>query len=204
MRVTCLVSTLFCMLLACASPRSQPPADLADPNLEAAPTPEYSAPELPPVLPAPAPTAIAASEMFLTVTEEVSAAEAGVLVVEPGANRLNFELDACRFTAAEPDWNAGDAEAGHCREINRATVHSRGARALVVHPGEYEFQVTNSAFERPLGFWLRREDDPNVPILTGGGASFGGHNSWSAELLPGRYVYSCPLSPTPDYLLIVR
>ncbi|MFT6395893.1 MAG: hypothetical protein ACJAYU_000635 [Bradymonadia bacterium] len=142
--------------------------------------------------------------MLLSVTEELSAAEAGVLLVGPGANRLSFELDACRFTAAEPNWDAGETEEDHCRNINRATVHNRSARALVVHPGEYEFLVSNSAFERPLGFWLRREDDPNTPILTGGGAQFGASKSWSAELLPGRYIYSCPLSPTPDYLLIVR
>lgn len=204
MRVNCLVSTLLCTLCACATPQSQPPRDLADPNLEAAPAPEFVAPELPPVLPAPTPTALAASEMLLTVSEEISAAEAGILSVEPGANRLNLTLGACRMEAAEPDWDAGEVDEDHCRAINRTTVHGRTARALVVHPGEYEFVVTNSAFERPLGLWLRREDDQNTPVLSGGGADFGENKSWTAELLPGRYIYSCPLSPTPDYLLIVR
>ncbi len=204
MRINCLVSTLLCALCACASPRSQPPPDLADPNLEAAPAPEFVAPELPPVLPAPTPTAIAASEMMLAVSQEVRAVDAGVLSVEAGANRLSLELNRCRFATAEPSWDAGPVDADHCREINRATVPNRDAQALVVHPGEYEFVVRNSAFERPLGFWLRREDDPNTPVLTGGGAEFGQDRSWTAELLPGRYIYSCPLSPTPDYLLIVR
>lgn len=164
--------------------------------------PEFDAPELPPVLPPPPPHAFGASEMLLPVEREISAAELGILGSTPDGSQITLSLRRCSFAAAEPNWQAEPDST--CRLVNQGSVHLRTQQAIVVHPGEYEFVVENQAFDRGLGLWLRREDDPNIPVITGGGAALDGNNRWHAELLPGRYIYSCPLSPTPDYLMIVR
>lgn len=202
MRLRSLPTVPLALLVACASPRSGPPSELATPNLEAAPLPQLAAPELPPVLPPPAPTSVGAFELVLPIAEEIAAAELGILEHLEGRSTLTFELARCRFTAAEPD--AQDVPEDDCRSWNAETVHERSQRAIVVHPGAYEFVVQNRAYDRALGFWLRREDEPTLPIVAGGGAEAEGEARWNVELEPGRYVYSCPLSPTPDYVLIVR
>jgi hypothetical protein len=202
MRASSLLNLPLALSMACASPRSEPPPDLAGPALAAAPIPDIEAPALPPVLPSPPPTSVGAFEMFLPVSREVSAEELGLL--EEGATglALRLELLPCRFAAAEPGLAVASDDA--CLRTNAATVHEREQAALVVHPGSYEFVVENNAFDRALGLWLRREDEPTLPVIAGGGATMGSEARWSVELRPGRYLYSCPLSPTPDYLLIVR
>ena len=201
MRASPLTLTLA-LLMACAAPRSEPPPELSAPTLEAAPIPSLEAPELPPVLPPPPPTSVGAFEMLLPVALEVSAEELGLLEETPDGLALRLELLPCRFSGAEPNatFDTGDG----CRSVNAASVHEREQIALVVHPGTYLFVVENNAFDRALGLWLRREDEPTLPLVAGGGAAMGSDAQWSVELHPGRYLYSCPLSPTPDYLLIVR
>ena len=202
MRASLSLTLPVALLVACATPRSEPPAELASPMLEAAPVPELEAPELPPVLPTPPPTSVGAFEMLLPVAEELTAEELGLLEEGPDGLALRLELLPCRFAAAEPARTLDPSDA--CRATNGATVHERTQVALVVHPGTYELIVENNAFDRALGLWLRREDEPTLPIVAGGGAEMGAEARWSVELLPGRYLYSCPLSPTPDYVLIVR
>lgn len=202
MRLRPLVIAQLALMFSCASPRSEPPPELATPNLEAAPLPELEAPALPPVLPTPTPTAVGAFEMLLPVTEEVSAEELGLLTRAEGRLALTLDLAPCRFAAAEPETSTEPVS--DCRAWNRVSAHDRTQRAIVVHPGTYEIVVRNEAFERGLGLWLRREDEPSLPVIAGGGANLDGEARWSVELTSGRYIYSCPLSPTPDYLLIVR
>jgi hypothetical protein len=58
-----------------------------------------------------------------------------------------------------------------------------------------------------LGFWLRGAsliDRARLPSVSGGGLTTGRTQDYAVDLKPGRYVYSCPLNPTPDYALIVK
>lgn len=186
----------------CAPPDAPvaPPPDLA-PLPPAVTAPEIDEPYLPPV-----PTVTAGPrgpmEMTLVVRAETTAAEAGALVVA-APPRLVLTLAPCHFTEAEPDFEPVVSEQD-CRAVNRTSFEGRSQRALVVPPGDYEIEVHNAAFDRDLGFWLRREDDWSISAVSAGGVPSGGSRSWLVSLTPGRWIYSCPLSPTPDYLLIVR
>lgn len=140
--------------------------------------------------------------MELAVEGEALASRVGAL--EPGYPvTLRLTLRPCRVAEAEPgfDWSVDE---DHCREVNRATFAERTQRALVVSPGEYIVRVTNDAFDRELGLWLRRTNQPETPIISAGGIGRDESRGWTVELEPGTYTYSCPLSPTPDYRLVVR
>lgn len=86
------------------------------------------------------------------------------------------------------------------------------AKEIIVKPGKYIIRVTNKNVPYELGFWIRSEGynwkNPlhKVPKLSisGGGLTLGKSRDYEVELKPGRYTYSCPLNPTPDYTLVVK
>lgn len=145
--------------------------------------------------------------MGLPVAGEVSADHAGVLRLGEGSGDasagVHWELRPCRFAHAEPGFTT-DAPDGHCRDVNQTTMDERAQRALVLSPGTWVVTVTNDAFDRELGLWLRSTEAPEVPIISAGGIARGESRQFTVALTPGEYIYSCPLSPTPDYTLIVR
>lgn len=47
-------------------------------------------------------------------------------------------------------------------------------------------------------------DRARLPSVSGGGLTEGKTQDYEVDLKPGKYVYSCPLDPTPDYNLVVR
>ena len=63
-----------------------------------------------------------------------------------------------------------------------------------------------------LGFGLRSKGyDWRNPLhkvtktsVSGGGLTQGKTKEYKVTLKPDEYVYSCPLNPTPDYLLVVK
>lgn len=140
--------------------------------------------------------------LVLPVRGERLAADAGA--VEPGdVPRLVLTLAPCRFEPAEPEGPA-PPEADDCRAHNRETFFERSQDALVVPPGVYDIVVRNRAFDRPLGLWLRAETEPGSALVSAGGIEPGGERVWRTTLTEGSYLYSCPLSPTPSYRLVVR
>jgi len=93
-----------------------------------------------------------------------------------------------------------------CVRINKDTVKTREFKVLRLKAGKTVFRVTNDNVSYPLGFWLRGRGIGRLtlPSVAGGGLSTGATKDYTIELKPGRYVYSCPLNPTPDYPLIVE
>jgi hypothetical protein len=117
----------------------------------------------------------------------------------------------CQFLESEGGQNRGfrSTKAADCEAINARTGKQRVAESKTVElkPGRYVFRVSNKNVPYELGFWLRGAtlvDRARLPSVSGGGLMTGKTQDYAIELKPGRYVYSCPLNPTPDYMLIVK
>ncbi|OGA81944.1 MAG: hypothetical protein A3G27_16850 [Betaproteobacteria bacterium RIFCSPLOWO2_12_FULL_66_14] len=118
---------------------------------------------------------------------------------------------SCQFVESEGGKDLGfkSLKAADCEAINASTARQRlaAANTLELKPGKYVFRVTNRNVPYELGFWLRGEtllDRARLPSVSGGGLTAGKTQDYAVELKPGRYVYSCPLNPTPDYRLLVK
>ena len=116
----------------------------------------------------------------------------------------------CQFLESENGVNHGfqTTQAADCEAINGRTGDERlgSAKVIRLKPGRYVFRVTNRNVPYPLGFWLRGDGVLNrarLPSVSGGGLTPGVTRNYQIVLKPGKYVYSCPLNPTPDYKLIV-
>jgi hypothetical protein len=93
-----------------------------------------------------------------------------------------------------------------CKRINKETAGERVFKVLRLKPGPTIFRVTNSNVPYPLGFYVRGKGlgRLTLPKVSGGGLDIGRTIDYSVDLVPGEYLYSCPLNPTPDYPLIVE
>jgi hypothetical protein len=122
----------------------------------------------------------------------------------------------CQFLESENgvDHKYRPKAAEDCNAINAKSGAQRLAAAgpLELKPGKYIFRVTNKNVPYTLGFWLREHDySPGNPIhklsktsVSGGGLTLGKTRDYEVELKPGKYLFSCPLNPTPDYPLVVK
>lgn len=133
------------------------------------------------------------------------------------ATIINLTQVGCQFLESENDVNRGfqPTSSADCVEINSRTGEQRLAEARVLNlaPGKYIFRVENRNVPYPLGFWLREFDyELGNPIhrltktsVSGGGLTTGTTQDYEVELEAGaRYVYSCPLNPTPSYSIVVN
>ena len=101
--------------------------------------------------------------------------------------------------------SAGPAPAqATCRAHNRERFSSRARNTLVLPAGRWTISVHNPYEDRPLGFWLREEKDARTTLISAGGVSSDRPGHWEVVLWPGTFLVSCPLSPSPDYLLVVE
>ncbi len=93
-----------------------------------------------------------------------------------------------------------------CKRINEETAEERVFIPLVLKPGKTIFRVANENVPYELGFWVRGVglSRLTLPSVSGGGLEQGEVKDYVIELKPGKYVYSCPLNPTPDYPLTVE
>ncbi len=86
-------------------------------------------------------------------------------------------------------------------------------QSITLEPGKYQFRVTNSDVEKEVGFVIQKESDKNedvtktalvnsftTSLIKKGETQVTG----VVELSQGRYVYSCPLNPTPKYILTIN
>jgi len=80
---------------------------------------------------------------------------------------------------------------------------------LSLKPGKYIFEVKNKNVDHEVGFYLRKKtaDGKDAPLAN----SDTGHikkgetgKSGVVTLEPGEYLYSCPLNPTPHYVITVK
>jgi len=97
-------------------------------------------------------------------------------------------------------------KAADCISINKNTEEKRSFKVLRLKAGKTVFRVTNNNVSYPLGFWVRGKGIGRLtlPSVSGGGLATGRTKDYVIDLRPGRYLYSCPLNPTPDYPLIVE
>ncbi len=136
--------------------------------------------------------------VMLPYTAEAESAEV-VLLTQTACQIIEAEVAEQQFTAHSPD---------QCREINKRTGESRlrQAKTLYLKPGDYIFRVSNRDVPYELGFWLRAAglSRLTLPSVSGGGLHTGNSKDYKLSLRAGKYLYSCPLNPTPDYVLIVE
>jgi hypothetical protein len=123
---------------------------------------------------------------------------------------ITLTQTGCQFVESEGEIDRmfKTMKADDCIKINETTGKERlkKSAAIVLKPGKYVFRVTNKNVPYGLGFWLRGSGLGRItlPSISGGGLNVGVTKDYVIDLKPGKYLYSCPLNPTPDYPLIVR
>lgn len=78
---------------------------------------------------------------------------------------------------------------------------------LKLKPGDYVFKVVNKGVKHEVGFYLQENDEKGKAVS----GSEAGHvkdgettKTGKVTLAKGKYVYSCPLNPTPHYVITVE
>ncbi len=116
----------------------------------------------------------------------------------------------CQFVEAENglDHHYKSSSSDDCVRLNAKSADQRLAKAQVLRlkAGEYLFRVKNRDVPYALGFWLRGSGFSRLtlPSVSGGGIGTGQSKDYAITLEQGKYLYSCPLNPTPDYILHVE
>lgn len=128
---------------------------------------------------------------------------------ETAAQVITLSQTGCQFLETESkDYKYQTTKAEDCNQINSKTLSERkqGFKPLQLKPGKYTFRVTNRDVPYELGFYLRGEGVSQVtlPKVSGGGLSKGKTQDYQITLKPGKYLFSCPLNPTPDYPITVQ
>ncbi len=138
----------------------------------------------------------------------------GVAAAVPTVIKLT--QTGCQFVESENGKDHGfkTKSIDDCRKINAKNGKARLAKAKVykLKAGEYVFRVENKNVPYELGFWLRSHDyDWRNPVhkltkvsVSGGGLHTGKTRDYRVKLKPGKYIYSCPLNPTPNYVILVE
>lgn len=142
---------------------------------------------------------------WLLATAPVGLATAGEAVI------VSLTQVHCQFIESENNRDHRFAAGAQldCEMINAATGPARLAAAPILElaPGPTIFRVTNRDVGYTLGFFLRGDGLHNferLPRVSGGGLTPGSSRDFYINLVPGAYIYSCPLNPTLDYKLVVR
>lgn len=150
-----------------------------------------------------------------TVSKFASLAISGLLLVlasntaSAEAQIIELTQTGCQFLEPEAKDHMYETEsAADCEAINDKTGEGRlaGVEPMKLKAGKYIFRVTNKNVSYGLGFWLRGSGIGRVtlPSVSGGGLTQGKTLDYEITLEPGKYVYSCPLNPTPDYPIVVE
>jgi len=121
---------------------------------------------------------------------------------------IQWHQQACQFIEAEGrDLGYISTTAADCVTINDRDAKQRLAHRipLQLKAGHYLFRIYNDDVPYTLGFWLRGQglSRLTLPSVSGGGIEAGSFKDYLIYLKPGKYWYSCPLNPTPDYALTV-
>ncbi len=156
--------------------------------------------------------AIAAGLMAFSAATLIAAPSLAVPNAEAGSPAvIALTQVPCQFIESENGSNRGfqSRRKEDCERINGRTGAERlaGAKALELKPGRYIFRVGNQGVPYEVGFWLRGAGvigRAKMPSVSGGGLTRGVTRDYEIELVPGEYLYSCPLNTTPDYRLIVK
>jgi len=122
---------------------------------------------------------------------------------------IELTQTGCQFLETEAsDRGYEPSKAEDCEQINADTLDERQAefKPLELAAGTYIFRVTNTDVPYELGFYLRGAgvSTATLPKVSGGGLTEGKTQNYEVTLQPGKYVFSCPLNPTPDYPVVVN
>jgi hypothetical protein len=115
----------------------------------------------------------------------------------------------CQFLETEAkDHQFSTKSAKDCEAINGKSLNDRRSqfKPMKLKAGDYVFRVKNQNVPYELGFYLRGEglSQATLPKASGGGLNPGVSQDYRVTLKPGKYLFSCPLNPTPDYPLEVE
>lgn len=93
-----------------------------------------------------------------------------------------------------------------CERLNRASkdIRQKTLRRLRLRAGKYIFRIYNEGVPWATSFWLRGAQDPALPFVRGEGIKTGFGLDLKVDLAPGVYLYSCPVSHTLDYAILVE
>jgi hypothetical protein len=134
----------------------------------------------------------------------------GTAAAEGEVKVIELTQVGCQFLESEHGVDHGfqTARQADCNAINARTGTERLSKSKTIRlaPGKYILRVTRKNVPYDLGFWLRGDglvERVALPSVSGGGLSKGKSRDYVIQLKPGKYVYSCPLNPTPDYRLEV-
>lgn len=115
----------------------------------------------------------------------------------------------CQFLEPEEkDQHYASHKKEDCEQENKRSQSQRlhNSKILKLKAGHYIFRVHNKNVPYSLGFWLRGSGLQRItlPSVSGGGLDPYSTKDYPITLKAGKYIYSCPLNPTPNYVLIVE
>ncbi len=122
---------------------------------------------------------------------------------------VSLRQAACQFVEAEDqNYHFVTSSKKDCVAINNRTGQERISRtkSMTLRAGNYTFRITNLNVPYQVGFYLRGAEileRRKLPRVSGSGLFQGVTKDYHVKLVPGDYIFSCPLNPTPDYHLIV-
>ena len=141
------------------------------------------------------------AEMRLAAAETVNAERLGRVEKEGDRRVIVLTPLPCRIAEQEAaPQEAADREG--CRSLNMATFTARSQQVWTLAPGRYTVRVVNRQVGWPVGLWVR--SDKGESLAAEGGGAAGETIEVEVDLVPGSYLVSLPLLPTPDYLWEVK
>ena len=141
------------------------------------------------------------AEMRLAAAETVNAERLGRVEKEGDRRVIVLTPLPCRIAEQEAaPQEAADREG--CRSLNMATFTARSQQVWTLAPGRYTVRVVNRQVGWPVGLWVR--SDKGESLAAEGGGAAGETIEIEVDLVPGSYLVSLPLLPTPDYLWEVK
>lgn len=141
------------------------------------------------------------AEMRLAAAETVNGERLGRVEKEGDRRVIVLTPLPCRIAEQEAaPQEAADREG--CRSLNMATFTARSQQVWTLAPGRYTVRVVNRQVGWPVGLWIR--SDKGESLAAEGGGAAGETIEVEIDLVPGSYLVSLPLLPTPDYLWEVK
>ena len=141
------------------------------------------------------------ADMRLAAAETINAERLGLVQTEGDRRVIVLTPLPCRIAEQEvAPQEAADREG--CRSLNMATFAARSQQVWTLAPGRYTVRVVNRQVGWPVGLWIRA--DKGESLAAEGGGAAGETIEIEVDLVPGSYLVSLPLLPTPDYLWEVK
>lgn len=141
------------------------------------------------------------ADMRLAAAETVNAERLGRVEKEGDRRVIVLTPLPCRIAEQEAAPQAA-ADRESCRSLNMATFTVRSQQVWTLAPGHYTVRVVNRQVGWPVGLWIR--SDKGDSLAAEGGGAAGETIEVEIDLVPGSYLVSLPLLPTPDYLWEVK